>query len=395
MIDKTRYDAIIIGGGLMGSAAAYYLALSKARVLVLERNDQASGSAGATDGVVGYHTKKPGAHMDFAVRSISMFPALSDELGMDIEYGENCGGMLLIEDEEQWDIMEKLATEQRRSGVDIRLIDIREALEIEPQLSPYLLGALYSPTGCKVNPLRLTFAYAAAARRLGVVIKNGTEVNAVRVNEGGANGNSEFRVRTAMGDFYGERLIIAAGSWSEAVGRMVGVEIPIRPRKGQLLVTEPLGVFIKGTAQCARYYVVKNQPDSIKDEYIIRTGASLGIAQTDDGAVLIGSTRELVGFDREPTLESFEAMMKRAALFYPALKNTHVIRSFAGFRPYTPDGYPMIGRISAVEGLYIAAGHEGDGIALAPATGKLLAELIITGKTSFPLDPFDPDRFKT
>ncbi len=386
--DDRRYDAIIIGGGLMGSAVAYYLATRKQKILVIERGDQASGTAGASDGVVGYHTKKPGAHMDFAVQSIAMFESLSDELGMDIEYTGDCGGMLLIEDEEQWGMMEALADEQRRSGVDIRLIGIREAMEIEPMLSPRLLGALYSPTGGKANPMKLTFAYATAAKRLGVSYMNRTEARALLMS-----GREVTGVSTDAGDFRGERIIMTAGSWSRALGATAGIDIPIQPRKGQILITEPLGPFIRGTAQCARYYVIKNRPESITDEYVIRTGASLSIAQTDDGAVFLGSTREMEGYDRETTLESFEAIMKRAILFYPALARAHVIRSFAGLRPYTPDGYPMIGKFDSVEGLYIAAGHEGDGIALAPATGKLLSELIATGKTSFPLDPFSPNRF--
>jgi sarcosine oxidase subunit beta len=388
MLGANKYEHILIGGGLMGSAAAYYLARRGCKALVLERRDQAAGTAGASDGVVGYHTKKPGAHMDLAMRSIAMFPGLSEELGADIEYVEKCGGMLLVEDEEQWALMESLAEEQRVSGVDIRMIGIHEAMGIEPQLSPRLLGALYSPDGGKVDPIKLTFAYASAAKRLGAVFQNGIEASSIINKKGRVVG-----VRTASGDFHSDHVVITSGAWSEAVGEMAGFRVPIKPRKGQILVTESMGPFVCGTAQCARYYVVKNRPDAITDEYLLRTGASLGIAQTGDGAVLIGSTREMAGFDRENTLESFEAIMRRAADFYPALRNAHVIRSFAGLRPYTPDGLPMIGRVGSVEGLYIAAGHEGDGIALAPITGKLLSEAIVDGKVSFPLEPFSPDRF--
>lgn len=382
------YDVIVIGGGVIGCAAAYYLSRKKLKTLVVERADQAAGSAGATDGVVGYHTKKPGVHMEFAILSISMFPSLSAELDADVEYDAKCGGMLLIENEAQWGVMEELASEQRAGGIDIRMIGVRQARELEPQLSPRLRGALYSPDGGKVNPMKLTFAYAAAAKRAGAVFLNGTAVCGIIKNSGGIIG-----IKTAAGDYICDNIIIAAGSWSAAVGEMAGIDLPIRPRKGQLIVTEPIGPFIRATMQCAGYYMVKNKPDSVTDEYTLRTGASFGIAQSADGAVLIGSTRELAGYDAENTLESFEAILRRSADFFPALSKVHAIRSFAGFRPYAPDGLPMIGAAGAVRGLYIAAGHEGDGIALAPATGKLISEAIADGAPSFSLDAFDPNRF--
>jgi sarcosine oxidase subunit beta len=174
---------------------------------------------------------------------------------------------------------------------------------------------------------------------------------------------------------------------------MAGVSIPIRPRKGQILISEPIGPFVHCTVQCAQYYMIKHRPETVKDEYVVRTGSSLSLAQTDDGALTIGSTRELEGFNRENTLESFGAIARRAVQFFPALRDVHIIRSFAGLRPYTPDGLPLIGELNGVKGLYIAAGHEGDGIALSPITGKLMAELLADGKSSFPLDAFNPNRF--
>lgn len=374
----------------MGSTIAYYSAKKGQKVLVVERRDQASGSAGATDGVVGYHTKKPGVHLDLAVQSIALFPGLSDELGMNIEYTDNCGGMIPVENDEQWEIMEQIGREQSESGVDIHMIDIREVLKLEPQFNPRLPGCLYTSAGGKVHPIQMTFAFASAAKRMGVVFMNETEVTGV-IKEG----DKAVGVHTSRGDYFGDKIVISAGSWSAAVGDMAGFNIPIRPRKGQILITEPVGHFLSCTVQCAQYYMIKHRPDSIKDEYVMRTGSSLSFAQTDDGALTIGATRELVGFDRENTLESFEAIARRALHFFPALKDVHIIRAFAGLRPYTPDGLPMIGKADTVPGLYLACGHEGDGIALAPITGKLLAEEMAEGKSSFPLDPFSPNRFQT
>lgn len=389
MSKAAQWDIIIIGGGIIGSAVAYYCAKKGRKVLVVERRDQASGSAGATDGVVGFHTKKPGLQMELAVRSIAMFSSLSEELGADIEFGDRCGGLQPVEDQEQWELMEAMSIEQRASGVDIRMIGIEEAREIEPQLATDLLGALYSPTSCKINPIFLTFAFASAAKRIGAVFLNETEVTGIIYDQ-----EKVLGISTAEGDFRAGQVLIAAGSWSAAVAGMAGIHIPIKPRKGQIVITEQIGPFMATTLQCARYNMIKFRPEAITDETIIRTGSSLSIEQTEDGAMVIGCTREFAGFDTDNTLEGVEMIVQRAARFFPALKDVHVIRAFAGLRPYTPDGSPIMGEAGALKGLYIAAGHEGDGIALAPVTGLLMSELLIDGKTSFPLAPFSPNRFQ-
>lgn len=148
------------------------------------------------------------------------------------------------------------------------------------------------------------------------------------------------------------------------------------------------------TLQCARYNVIKFKPEAVGDKAVLRMGASLSIEQLKDGGLVIGSTREFAGFDRGNTLEAMEATMKRAIRFFPALKDVNVIRAFAGLRPFTPDGLPVLGESEKVPGFFVAAGHEGDGIALAPITGKLMAELLVQGKTSYPLDAFSPSRFR-
>lgn len=381
-------DIIIIGGGIIGCSTAYYLSKLGKKVLLLEREDLTRGSAGATDGVVGYHTKKPGHQMDLAVQSISMFEHLSEELGTDIEYGYHCGGMQPVEDKMQWDILSEIVDEQRKSGVDIEMISAEKACEIEPMLSKDIYGALYSKTGGKVNPIKLTMAFANAAKKLGATFQIETEVtDIIKENQ------RILGVKTSKGDYYADAVVNACGSWAAKTAKMVGIDMPIKPRKGQLLVTEPIGPFMDCTLQCARYNVIKFRPETIKDENVLKLGSSLSIEQTESGGLIIGGSRELVGYDRENTLEAIETILKRAIRFFPVLKDVCVIRAFAGLRPYTPDGLPIIGRVDGLDGFYMAAGHEGDGIALSPITGKLLAEQIVYGKESYSLEPFSPNRF--
>jgi glycine/D-amino acid oxidase-like deaminating enzyme len=381
-------DVIIIGGGIMGCSIAWQLCKFGRKVLVLERKDVAAGSAGATDGVVGYHTKKPGPQMDLAVQSIAMFRTLADELGEDVEFDFTAGGMQPAEDRMQYDLLSEIASEQRRSGVDIRMISGDEARSLEPNLADDVYGALYCPTSGKVNPLKLTNAFARAAKRLGAVILTETEVTGMIIRDGAVKG-----VRTGHGDYYSDVVVDACGSWAGQIAKMAGLNLPVTPRKGQLAVTEPVDFFMRATVQCARYNIIKFRPEAVRDQRALKLGASLSIEQTENGGMIIGSTREFAGYEKENTFEAIDVMMKRAIRFFPALENVDIIRFFSGFRPYTPDGLPMLGETAPLHGFYMAAGHEGDGIALSPITGKLIAELIAEGKPSYRIDEFSPNRF--
>ena len=382
------YDVIIVGGGIIGCSVAWQLSKLEKKVLVIERKDVASGSAGATDGVVGYHTKKPGVQLDLAVQSIEMFKTLNEELGMDVEYGLGAGGMQPVEDKEQWDMLSAMVEEQRKSGVDIRMISAEEAREIEPNLSRDIYGALYSPTSGKINPLKLTVAYARAAKKLGAEIMTNTAVTGFIIEDGRCKG-----VKTDKGEFFAPAVVNACGSWAGKVAKLAGLDLPIKPRKGQLAVTEPIGPYMEATVQCARYNVIKFRPETIKDQTVLKLGSSLSIEQTEDGGLIIGGTREFVDYEEENTFEAIETMMQRAVRFFPALKDVSVIRFFSGFRPYTPDGLSLMGEVKTLPGFYMAAGHEGDGIALSAITGKLMAELIVYGKTSYDISDFSPNRF--
>jgi sarcosine oxidase subunit beta len=139
----------------------------------------------------------------------------------------------------------------------------------------------------------------------------------------------------------------------------------------------------------AQYVAAKFKP-----ELAASGGMGFSLEQADSGNILIGSTREFVGFDRRTTFEGIRTIARRIAPVIPVLKRMPVIRTFGGLRPYTPDGLPILGKVAELEGFIMAAGHEGDGIALSAITGELIADFIATGRTQFPLDAFRLERFR-
>ena len=375
-------DVIVIGGGVIGASVAYHLARRGVRATVLERGDMASGSSGACDGLVLLQSKRPGIHLRLAMESTKLFNRLSEELPVPIEY--RCrGGMVVIETKEEFHAMERYAQEQRETGLEVAILDIAAARRIEPQLSESLAGAAYSPLDGQVNPIALTHGLALGARALGARIRTHTEVTGLRLERGRVTG-----VETDQGRFSAGMVVNAAGVYAPRLGEMVGIPVPIRPRRGQLLVTEATKPMIKGTFISARYIAAKHNPELAKGE-----GEGIAIEQTESGNLLLGSTREFVGFDWGTTVGGIRGIARRTMAVLPGLAALNVIRSFAGLRPYTPDGLPILGPVEGVEGLIMAAGHEGDGIALSPITGELIAQFIAEGRTKIPLDPFRLERF--
>ena len=195
-------------------------------------------------------------------------------------------------------------------------------------------------------------------------------------------------VTTPQGLIGTETVVNAAGIYAPEIGKMVGLDIPITPRRGQLLVTEALPAFLTRCLLSAGYIAAKYDPGLTEGETW-----GISVEQTGNGNVLLGSTREFVGFDKRTTPDAVKRIASETTRIIPRLKDAHVIRAFAGLRPYTSDGLPILGKVSSLEGFVMAAGHEGDGIALSPITGQVIAELIVDGKPSIPLDPFSLERF--
>jgi len=306
-------DVVIIGGGVIGASVAYHISRKKAAVVLLEKSDMASGTSGACGGHIFLQSKKPGPHLTLAMESKKRFE-------------------------------------------DVSLLDKNDVRQMAPFLSENILGATYSPLDAQINPIYLTLAFIRAAKRSGAKIFAHSEAMGIRRMK-----HKAWSVETARGTIEATTIVNAAGVCAPKIGHMIRLEIPITPRRGQILVTEAAPPMLKHCLLSAKYIQAKHDPESAK-----RSGTGVSIEQTGNGNFLLGSTREFVGFDRSTTWEAIKGIAHRTARVIPRLRQLHVIRTFAGLRPYTPDGLPILGQAEGTEGFFVAAGHEGDGIALAP-----------------------------
>jgi len=377
-------DVVIIGAGVIGASIAYYLAKEGIQAVVLDKKGTAAGSSSACEGLLLLQSKKPGIHLDMALDSIRRFPTLEQELNDPIEY-ENKGGLVVIESEAELEAMQLFVEKQKKHNVDISLLSTEQAREMEPALSEKIIGATFSPLDSQVNPILLTLGFLHGAQKAGTGLFTDTPVRAIELDAGriAAVTTDRGRIATSI-------VINAAGTFAAEIGAMLNVNIPIKPRRGQILVTEATKPILKRCILSAMYIAAKFNP-----QIAAAGGVGFAVEQTANGNVLIGSTREFVGFDNSTTYEGIQSIAGTILRVIPGLENLHIIRAFAGLRPYTPDGLPILGRVEAIEGFIMAAGHEGDGITLAPVTGEMIAKLVAGQATPFPFDDFRLERFST
>jgi len=368
-----EYDVIIIGSGVVGASCAYELALAGRRVLVVDRGGLAGGTTASGEGNVLVSDKPPGPELELARASVVRWADYARELSEGFEY-EPKGGVVIASDDASRAPLADLVSRHRDIGVKAELLDGEGLRAIEPHLARDLdLGAHY-PDDAQVQPVLASSALLADARRLGTEVRSGCDVLGFEHDASGC----VVAVRTTQGTFGAGAVVNAAGPWSAAVARLAGSDLPVRPRRGHLLVTVPVGPLIHHKVYEAGYV---DTLTADTDEAQV----SAVVESTPSGTILLGSSRELVGFDTTVDLEVVRRIAARARRLFPVLADVDLLRIYTGFRPWVPDHLPIIGEDPAVRGLWHATGHEGAGIGLAPATGQLIRAGITD--TPPPLDP--------
>ncbi|WP_246002515.1 NAD(P)/FAD-dependent oxidoreductase [Allorhizocola rhizosphaerae] len=354
-------DAVVIGAGIVGAACAHFLARAGLSVTVVDRGGVAGGTTGAGEGNILVSDKEPGPELDLALLSVELWRTLGLE---EVEL-EPKGGLVVAATEAEMVALSAFAATQR--GVTAQ--PVASLSELEPCLAPGLAGGMYYPQDMQVQPM-----LAAAALLRGVDVRLRTTV--VKLEPGAVHTDDGLVLRC-------DAVINAAGVWA---GQLPGVRVPVLPRRGFVLVTGRVGELVRHKVYAATY--VSNVGSSDAD---LQTSAV--VEGTRAGNVLIGSSRERVGFDGTFSLRVLRRLAQGAVALFPALADVQVIRAYRGFRPYTPDHLPIIGPDPFVPGLYHATGHEGAGVGLAPATGRLIADMVTGRAPVLDPSPFSAGRF--
>ncbi|MFI7500093.1 NAD(P)/FAD-dependent oxidoreductase [Streptomyces sp. NPDC049687] len=371
-------DVVVVGAGMVGAACALYAARAGLDVVLVDRGPVAGGTTGAGEGNLLVSDKEPGPELQLALLSCRLWTRLAEELGAAVEY-ESKGGLVVASTPEALTALTALATGQRAAGVETVAVAPGQLHDHEPYLAPGLAGGVLYPQDAQVMP---TLAAAHLVRASGARLETGRTVTGVlRGADGAVRG-----VRTGQGDILAPAVVNAAGTWGGEIAALAGARLPVLPRRGFVLVTEPLPRRVRHKVYAADYVA-----DVASDSAALQT--SPVVEGTAAGPVLIGASRERVGFDRSFSLPVVRGLAAGAIRLFPFLERVRVMRTYLGFRPYMPDHLPAIGPDPRVPGLFHACGHEGAGIGLATGTGHLIARALTGESPELDVTPFRPDRF--
>ena len=363
-------DVAIVGGGVIGCSIAYRLAQLGVRSSVFKRGVFGGGASGATAGVIG-----PVWHVDpsmdavstLGLRSLDLFKTLSPELkssGVDPQFQQN-GILKVATTPDQVKLLQDGLAWQGELGLDVRWLDRQEILEKEPQIDPNILGGVFSSQEGSIHGQLYLNSLIHASTLMGASFYEGMEVIGLE-----RQGNSIIGVRTASDIVHAGHTVITVGPWTKNSDQWLGINIPVRPIKGQRLLLKLPGFLPKTPVNNFLGYAIPQM----------------------DGNVLIASTREEGLFDQNVTVAGIHELLGKAESIFPCLKSATLVGGRAGVRPGSPDGIPILGPIPGYNQLSMASGHDQIGVMLSTGTAELMADFIISGQKTN-LEAFDPSRF--
>lgn len=381
MFTRQPLDVVVVGAGVVGAACAYYAARSGLTVAVVDRGPVAGGTTGAGEGNLLVSDKLPGPELDLALLSAVLWRDLAQVLPAAVEF-EQKGGLVIAADPVSLATLSATAAGQAEAGVKAHAVAPDELPALEPHLAPGLAGGFLYPEDAQVQPTLAAAHLLRAARDAGARVRLGEAVTAVLTGPTGAVRGA----RTGAGDLLAPAVVNATGVRGGELAALAGVELPVLPRRGFVLVTEPLPPLIRHKVYAAGYVADVSSASAALQTSPVVEG-------TQAGPVLIGASRERVGFDSTLSVPVISRLAAAAAALFPVLGDTRVLRAYHGFRPYLPDHLPAIGPDRRVPGLFHACGHEGAGIGLAPATAALVTAAVRGEEPPLDPGPFSPDRF--
>lgn len=360
---------VIVGGGVIGSAIAYYLTDAGAEAVIVERGELAGEASGAAAGLLipPDRAAAPGPFRDICVASLALYHPVIEtvqrESGIDVQCMAS-GMLVLAQTPERVPMLKAHARWQAKHGVPTKWVEGDELRALEPGLSAQVLGASFSRGELNVDPGRVTRAFAFAAKAGGADLRTQTMLTGFH-----GRGSRITGVSTNVGEISADCVVLAAGPWTEVLSLRLGAKVPTPPMRGQMIAYNSTEI---------RHAIWG------EDGYLVPKAG---------GLLYAGATVEDVGFRKRTTPRALAALRRMATALVPSLRTVKVASEWAGLRPGSPDDLPIIGQLPGRENVYVASGHFRNGILLAPITGKLMSQLILNGRTEMPLAPFSPARF--
>jgi sarcosine oxidase subunit beta len=363
-------DIVIVGAGIVGCSLAYHLSLlGVSRVAVLEKDLICSGSTGKSAGGIRQQFASE-MNIRLSRETVAMLARMPDELGVEPGFRQ-VGYLFMASSPQELELFRQNVALQQRCGVPVQMVAPDDIARLVPYLRlDGILGGTYCPADGYAAPYEVTVGYAAAARRRGVKILEQRPVTAVL-----REGRRVRGVETAQGAIHAPVVVNAAGAFAGLVGDMAGVPVPVKPFRRQIFTTHPLPAFAEEpplTIDYGRNWYFRGE-----------LGGCLFSGPKDDEST----------FNTNVDWEHLAESVAKAIVRLPLLEEAEIHRGWAGLYEISPDNNPILGPVDELEGFYVAGGHSGHGFMHGPISGKLMAELILTGHTSLDIGAFTPARF--
>ncbi len=364
-------NVVIVGGGVIGCSIAYQLRKAGVAVTVLDQGEIGAEASSAAAGLLAPlgSLAGPGPLADLLLASFALFPALVPELedasGIRMEY-EQTGALRVVRNPRNVSNLRKRMKAWQPLGLHIRWLTGEEARQLEPTLAPDVCAALYAPEESQVRASRVARAFAQAATNLGATLRSQTRITGIQRQHGRV-----MAVETSQGETIAcDQLVVAAGAWAAQWSEWLQIELAVVPQRGQILA-------LRQPAPPLRHIIF---------------GEAAYLAPKQDATVVVGATREEVGFDKQLTAGGVAWLLSTASRLIPSLEQSAIESMWTGLRPKTPDNLPILGAAPGWENVALATGHGSIGIMLSAITGKALAELLVSGAAPELIRPFALER---
>ena len=380
-------DIAIIGGGVIGTVTAYKLCKAGFRVLVIERNDIGSGTSSSAAAAALLQTKTSPKKLSLANRSLNLLDTLHQELDGRFEYAHT-GSLLAASTEDENQLVREMNDSLKKLGLNVELLDGKGAREQMPILGEKIVSASYSPNDAQINPLELVVACAQAAKEKGAFFSTFTKPLEIE----STNGKIQALL-TDKGRIKTQTIINAAGVWSPQIAAMANIPLPVTPLKGELMITERMPRQMHGTLIAAKYLLSKSKAEGAATQRNSERTVGITLVQVEQGNFVIGSTRESAGYDKNNSDDGIRQLATQLLELTPSLGTTHLLRTYAGLRPITPDGAPIISCTPGLDGLIHATGFGGDGLAMSAISADLILGMLTDNADAELLENFSLARF--